>query len=75
MGSWDNIVAIATDYVLDEWGVGVWIPVGCIIFFVSSRRALRSTQPPIQWYRGVKLTTHLQLSKVKKMWIYTVTPP
>jgi hypothetical protein len=53
-------------------------------FSTSSRPALVSTQPPIQWVlvalsqeqsgRGVKPITHLKLSaKVKKMWIYTST--
>jgi hypothetical protein len=47
------------------------VPVGSRIFSTSSRPALGSTQPPIQWVpwalfqgesgRRVKLTTHLQL--------------
>jgi hypothetical protein len=52
---------------------GVRVPVGSTNFYfsISSRPALRFTQPPIKWVpgalsrghsgRGVKLTTHLQL--------------
>jgi hypothetical protein len=46
--SQDGIVGIATGYVLDNRGVGVRVPVESM----SSRPALGSTQPPIQWVPG-----------------------
>jgi hypothetical protein len=42
-------VGIATGYGLDDWGVGVRVPVGSRTFSKSSRPALGSTQPPVQW--------------------------
>jgi hypothetical protein len=49
--SWigDSAVGIATDYGLDKRGVGVRVPIGSRIFSMSSRPALVSIQPPIQW--------------------------
>jgi hypothetical protein len=43
------VVGIATGYGLDDRGVGVRVPVGSRIFSKSSRPALGSMQPPIQW--------------------------
>jgi hypothetical protein len=56
------------------------------LFCTSSRPALGSIQPPIEWVSGalspgvkgpgVKLTTHLQkMPRSRKMWLYTSTPP
>jgi hypothetical protein len=47
----DSVVGIATDYGLDDGGVGVRVPVGSRIFFfiTSCRPALGPTQLPIQW--------------------------
>jgi hypothetical protein len=56
------------------------------LFSTSSRPALGSTQPPIQWvpgplYLGVKRQgceadhSPPASAEVKKMWIYTSTPP
>jgi hypothetical protein len=68
--SWDSSVGIETGCGLDERGVGVRVPIASIIFSTSSRLALGSTQPPIQWVPGAlnlgvnqqgNLTTHLQL--------------
>jgi hypothetical protein len=56
------------------------------LFSTSSRPALGSTQPPIQWVLGA-LSTGVNRpgreadhsppasTEVKKMWIYTTTPP
>jgi hypothetical protein len=54
------------------------------LFSTSSRPALGSTQPPIQWVRGA-LSPGIERSgceadnssptSVKKMWIYTSSPP
>jgi hypothetical protein len=51
------------------------------VFSTSSRPALGPTQLPIQWVPGVKRTgreadhSPPTSAKVKKMWIYTSTPP
>jgi hypothetical protein len=50
-------------------------------FSISSRPALESTQPPVQWVLGVKRPGHEAdrspptSDEVKKMWMYTSTPP
>jgi hypothetical protein len=57
-----------------------------ILFFTSSRPALGSTQPPIQWVpgalsQGIKWPrreadySSPAINEVKKMWIYTSAPP
>jgi hypothetical protein len=80
-GSWDSIVGIATVYGVDGPGVEVQAPVGIRIF-----TNLRPTQPPIQWVPGA-LSLRVKRpgraadrstptsAEVKKMWIYTSTPP
>jgi hypothetical protein len=45
----DSAVGIATDYGLDDRGVGVRVVVGSGIFSMFSISALWPTQPPIQW--------------------------
>jgi hypothetical protein len=82
-----NKVGIATGYGLDNWGVGVQVLGGKNFHFsMSSRPALRTTQPPIQWVPGTlspgvkrqgRKADHSPptSAKVKKMWIYTSTPP
>jgi hypothetical protein len=67
-GSRNSSVGIATGYGLDDQGGGSSSPgrFKNFHFSISSRPALRSTQPPIKWVpgvsgRGVKLTSHLQL--------------
>jgi hypothetical protein len=63
----------------------VLLSVGARIFSTSSRPALRSTQPPIQWVPGAlspgvkrpgRDADHSPRTsaEVKKMWIYTSTP-
>jgi hypothetical protein len=56
----DSVVGIATTYGLDNRGVGVRVPVRSRIFSTSSRPALGSTQPPIQWVPGA-LTAGVKL--------------
>jgi hypothetical protein len=80
--------SIATCYGLDDWGV--WVPspgmVKNFLFFMLSRLNLGSTQPPILWVLGslslgVRWLVHEADhspptgAEVKKMWIYTPTPP
>jgi hypothetical protein len=50
----DSVVGIATGYGLNDQRVRVRIPAGASIFHfsMSSRPALGSTQPPIQWVAG-----------------------
>jgi hypothetical protein len=72
-GSLDSSVGIATGYRLDDWGVGVRVPVGPRIFSSPSRPdrlwgppnllsdGYRELFPRGQSSWGVKLTTHLQL--------------
>jgi hypothetical protein len=74
-------VSIATSYGLGDRGVGVRVPVRSRIFSTSSRPAVVSIQPPIQWVPGVKQPGREPdhsppvSADVKKMWIYTSTPP
>jgi hypothetical protein len=83
----DSAVGIATDK-LDDQGVGVRVPVGGkhFHFSMSSRPALGSTQPPIQWIPGPlflgverpgREADHSSptSAEVKKTWVYTSTPP
>jgi hypothetical protein len=81
-----SAVGIATGYGLDDRGVGVRVPVGSRIFSKSSRPTLGSMQPPIQWVpralspglkRPEREADHSTpaSAEVKKMWIYTSTPP
>jgi hypothetical protein len=82
----DSVVGIATDYGLHDLGVGVRVPVGSRAFSPASRPALGPTQPPIQWVPGslspvVKRQgreadhSPATSAEVKKIWIYTSTPP
>jgi hypothetical protein len=80
-----SVVGTATEYGLDDWGVGFQVPVGSRIFFTSSTAVLGPTQPPIKWVprtlsSGVMLLGReadhsLTGAEVKKIWIYTSTPP
>jgi hypothetical protein len=88
--SWDSVVGIATGYRLDDRGVRVQdLSLGRVknfLFSTSSRPALESTQPPIQWVPGA-LSLGVKRSgreadhspsasaEVEKMWIYMSTPP
>jgi hypothetical protein len=78
----DSAVGTATGYGLDDRGVGVRVPVGSML----PRPALGPTQPHIHWVTGalspgVKRPGHdadysaPASADVKKMWIYTFTPP
>jgi hypothetical protein len=79
---------MATGYVLDGRGFAVRVPVGRKIFILStsSKPVLGLTQPPIQCAPGplppgVRRPGHEAdtsapaSAEVKKMWIYTSTPP
>jgi hypothetical protein len=83
-----SVVGIATEYGLDYRGIGVRVPVGSRIFLfaTSSRPAMGSTQTPIQWVPGAlspgvkrprREADHSPptSAEVKKMRIYTSTPP
>jgi hypothetical protein len=83
-----SVVGIATDYELDDRRGRSSSPGGVknFLFSTSSRPALGSTQPPIQWVSvalssGVKRLVNETdnppptSGEVKKMWIYTSTPP
>jgi hypothetical protein len=85
--SQDSAVGIATGYGLHDRGVRILVPVGSrILFSMSSGLALGPSQPPIQWVPGA-LSPGVKWwgceadnsppasAKVKKMWIYTSTPP
>jgi hypothetical protein len=74
------VVGIATGYGLDDGMAGVRVPVGSRIFSTSSRPALGSTQPPIQWVPGAfspwlkrpgREADHLPpaSAEVKKVWL------
>jgi hypothetical protein len=79
-------VGIEIGYGLDDRRVGVRALVGSRIFCMSSRPALGFTKPSIKWVPGilslaVKWPGHEAdhsspaTAEVKKMWIYTSTPP
>jgi hypothetical protein len=84
----DSVVGIATSYRLDDWGIGVRVPVGSGIFS-PPRRPDRLWGPPnllFNGYRGAlspgvkrpgREADHSPpaSAEVKKMWIYTSTPP
>jgi hypothetical protein len=80
------VVGIATGYGLDNGGVRVQVLVGSRIFSILSTPTLRSTQPPIQgvteglslgviWPEREADHSLPDSAEVKKMWIYTSTPP
>jgi hypothetical protein len=82
----DSAVGIVTDYWLDDRGVGVRVPVGSRIYSTSLRPALGSTQSPVKWVPGahspgvkrpMREADHSPPTnaEVKKMWIYTSSPP
>jgi hypothetical protein len=88
IGSWDSVVSIATRYGLDDRGIGVRVLVGSRIFSFP-RRPYR-LWGPLNLYlmgTGVSLSSRLKRpgresdhsptasAEVKKMWIYTSTPP
>jgi hypothetical protein len=78
-------VATATAYGLDDRGVGVRVPVGSEF---SPLHIIQTgsgpSQPPIQWVPGALSPGGKAVgadhsppasAEVKKMWIYTSTPP
>jgi hypothetical protein len=84
----DSAVGIATGYGLDDRGVGVQVPVGVRIFSSSLRpgrlwgpSSLLSNVYRETLYPGVKRPGREDdhspptSTEVKKMWIYTSTPP
>jgi hypothetical protein len=88
MWSRGNSVGIATDYGLDDRGVGVRVPVGARIFTTPCRPDWFWGPPSIVtngyrrfFIRGVKRqgrdADHISTAsaEVRKMWIYTSTPP
>jgi hypothetical protein len=83
-----SAVGIATGYGLDDQGVGVPRPGGGKNFYfsMSSKPALGPTQTPIQWVPGAlssgvkrqgREADHSSPASagIKKIWIYTSTPP
>jgi hypothetical protein len=83
-GSQDNVVGTATDYGLDNWGVGVWVPLGSRIFSSPCHPdQLWGSQLCIQWVAGTlspggwvkrpgREAGHSPPTnaEVKKMWTY-----
>jgi hypothetical protein len=61
-----TVIGIVTDYALDDRGVGVRVPVETRILSTSSR-------PPLS--PGRKCDHTPSTAEVKKMLIYTPTPP
>jgi hypothetical protein len=70
----------------EEEEAGFIIEVTAVLYFLPYRPALRSTQPPIQWVPGALSPGVKRLGRevdhssptraeVKKMSIYTSTPP
>jgi hypothetical protein len=86
--SWSCWVGIASDYGLDDQGIGVRVTMGAGIFkfSMSFRLALGPTQPHIQRVpvalspavkRSGREADHSPTTsaEVKKTWVYTSTPP
>jgi hypothetical protein len=86
--SWDSIVDIATGYGLGDQGVGVRVPVGSRIFSSPCHPDWLWGPPSflLNGYQGlfpggVKRSGHeadhspQTSAKVKKIWLYTTTPP
>jgi hypothetical protein len=48
----ESSVSISLDYVLDDLGFDYRRGLGIFLFTAASRKALGSTQPPIQWVPG-----------------------
>jgi hypothetical protein len=86
----DSVVGIATSYGQDDRGVGVRVPVGSRIFCSPHRPDRLWTSPNFLFngYRGLfrrgggvkrpgREADHSPpaSAEVKKMWIYTSTPP
>jgi hypothetical protein len=79
----DSVVGIATGYGLDDWRVGIRVPVGSRIF-CSRRRPDRLWGPHnvlCNGFPGIKRQgceadhSPPASAEVKKTWIYTSTPP
>jgi hypothetical protein len=78
-----HIIGIATGYGLDDQGVGVRVPVGSRIFSSPRRPDWLWGSPNLlsNGYPGVKRQGRVAAhsppasAEVKKMWIYTSTPP
>jgi hypothetical protein len=78
---------MSTGYGLNDRGVGVWVPVGSRIFSSPRRpdrlwgpstllsNGYRDLSPGINWPRHEADPTPPSSAEVKKMWIYTSTPP
>jgi hypothetical protein len=84
LGNRDSVLGIATGYRLDDWGFGARVPVGSKVS--SSIPALGSAQAPMPWvpgafFPGIKRSgreadhSPWATAEVKKMCIYTSTPP
>jgi hypothetical protein len=84
----DSVIGIATSYGLDDRGVRSSGLGGVInfLYHTSSRPAVGSIQPPIQWVPGTlspRVTRPWRkadnlppaIAEVKKIWIYISTPP
>jgi hypothetical protein len=82
MNQQDSSVGIATGYGLDDRGVGVRVSVGSRIFS-SPRRPdwlwgngyRGALSPGVKWQGREADHSSPASAEVKKMWIYTSTPP
>jgi hypothetical protein len=74
MTSRDSVLGIATGYELDDRGVGVRDPVGSRISS-SPQRPDRAIYPGVKWQGREAVHSPPASAEVKKMKIYTSTPP
>jgi hypothetical protein len=83
-GSRDSAVGIATGYGLDDWEVGVRVPVGSLLHVVQTGSGVHPTTYTMGTggsFPGVKRPgreadhSPPTSAEVKKMWIYTSIPP
>jgi hypothetical protein len=71
----DSAVYIATGYGLDDRGVGVLVPAGSGVHPTSYPMGTGALSPGVRRQRREADHSPPTSAEVKKMWIYTSTPP
>jgi hypothetical protein len=71
----DSVVGISTGYGLDDRGVGIWVPVGSGAHPASYPMGTEGPFPGGKRQGREADHSPPASAEVKKMWIYTTTPP